>query len=167
MPRSGMNGTPFSAAWKAACSAGQVASFIRMVADVTAAVKRGAAPNSPRPTADVSSTATQPAPIMRSACRLEVGSATRWRLRTPRRINARVASIGTPATSRGTASMMPSRIGASASSIVCAITGMGYLSPLPQGERSTASVSEPSGEGRSGNREGENPSPGFLASLVT
>ena len=32
MPRSGMNGTPFSAAWNAACSAGQVASFMRMVA---------------------------------------------------------------------------------------------------------------------------------------
>ena len=124
MPRSGMNGTPFSAAWNAACSAGQVASIMRMAAALIAAVKRGAGPSSPRLTADVSSTATQPAPIRRSACRLEVGSATRWRSLTPRRIRARVASIGTPATSRGTASMMPSPIGASASSTVSAMTGM-------------------------------------------
>ena len=139
MPRSGMNGTPFSAAWNAACSAGQVASFMRMVAALIAAVKRGAGPSSPRLTADVSSTPTQPAPIRRSACRLEVGSATRWRFFTPRRIKARVASIGTPATSRGTASMMPSPIGASASSTVVgddghgcsfAQTNVGWVEPL-------------------------------------
>ena len=74
-PRSGMNGTPFSAAWNAACSAGQVASFMRIVPARIAAVKRGAGPNSPRLTAEVSSVSTQPAPISRSACRLEVGSA--------------------------------------------------------------------------------------------
>ena len=34
-----MNGTPFSAACNAACSAGQVASFMRIVPAVTAAVK--------------------------------------------------------------------------------------------------------------------------------
>ena len=70
-----MNGTPFSAAWKPACSAGQVASFTRIAPDVTAAVKRGAGPNSPRLTAEVSMLSTQPAPISRSACRLDVGSA--------------------------------------------------------------------------------------------
>ena len=74
-PRSGMNGTPFSVAWNAAWSAGQVASLMRMPPDVTAAVKRGAGPNSPRLTAEVSIVSTQPAPIRRSACRLDAGSA--------------------------------------------------------------------------------------------
>ena len=115
-PRSGMNGTPFSAACRAACSAGQVASIILIAPEVTAAVKRGAGPNSPRLTALVSSVSTQPAPISRSACRLEVGSATRCSRLTPRRISARVAAIGTPETSRGTTSMQPSVTAASASS---------------------------------------------------
>src|SRR6185312_11021620 len=119
-PRSGMNGTPFSAACKAACSAGQVASFIVKVPPVTPAEKRGAGPNSPRLTALVSSVSTQPAPIRRSACKLDVGSATRCSLFRRRRISARVAAIGTPATSRGTTSMQPSVMGASASlSDVC------------------------------------------------
>ena len=87
-----------------------------MVPPVTAAVKRGAGPNSPRLTALVSSVPTAPAPISRSACRLEVGSATRCSRLTPRRISARVAAIGTPDTSRGTTSMVPSPIKASASS---------------------------------------------------
>ena len=60
----------------------------------------------------------QPAPISRSACRLEVGSATSVRRRTPRRISARVAAMATPDTSRGTASTQPSVIGARASSRV-------------------------------------------------
>ena len=115
-PRSGMNGTPFSAACNAACSAGQVASIILIAPAVMAAVKRGAGPNSPRLTALVSSVAMQPAPISRSACRLEVGSATRCRRLTPRRISARVAAIGTPETSRGTTSRQPSVTAASASS---------------------------------------------------
>ena len=118
-----MNGTPFSEAWKAACSAGQVASFMRIAPARIAAVKRGAGPNSPRLTAEVSSVSTQPAPISRSACRLEVGSAIRCSRLTPRRISARVAAIGTPELSRGTASMQPSVIGASASSRERAIVG--------------------------------------------
>ena len=70
-----------------------------------AAVKRGAGPNSPRLTAEVSSVSMQPAPISRSACKVEVGSATRCRRLTPRRISARVAAIATPEVSRGTASI--------------------------------------------------------------
>ena len=93
-PRSGMNGTPFSAAWNAACRAGQVASFMRIEPARIAAVKRGASPNSPRLTADVSSVSTQPAPINRSACNVEVGSAIRCSRLMPRRISARVAAIG-------------------------------------------------------------------------
>ena len=89
-----------------------------------AAVKRGAGPNSPRLTADVSSVSTQPAPINKSACKVEVGSVTRCRRLTPRRISARVAAIGTPEDSRGTASMQPSTIGARASSSVRIITVM-------------------------------------------
>jgi hypothetical protein len=115
-PRSGMKGTPFSAACNAACKAGQVASFIAIVPPVIAALNRGAGPNSPRLTALVSSVATHPAPISRSACKLDVGSATRCRRRTPRRISARVAAIGTPDTSRGTTSMQPSVMALSASS---------------------------------------------------
>ena len=115
-PRSGMNGTPFSAACKAACSAGHVASSILIAPEVTAAVKRGAGPNSPRLTALVSRVAIQPAPISRSACKLEVGRATKCSRLTRRRISARVASIGTPETSRGTTTMQPSVTAASASS---------------------------------------------------
>jgi hypothetical protein len=111
-----MNGTPFSAAWNAACSAGQVASFTRIAPDVTAAVNRGAGPNSPRLTAEVSIVFTQPAPMSRSAWRPEVGSATRCKSLTPRRINARVAAMATPDASRGTASTQPSVMGARASS---------------------------------------------------
>ena len=77
-PRSGMNGTPFSAAWNAACSAGQVASFMRIEPPRIAAVKRGAAPNSPRLTAEVSSVSTQPAPIK------QVGLQARGRQRDQR-----------------------------------------------------------------------------------
>ena len=120
-----MNGTPFSAAWNAACSAGQVASFILIEPFRIAAVKRGAAPNSPRLTAEVSSVSMQPAPISRSACRLEVGSAIRCSRLMPRRISARVAAIGTPELSRGTASTQPSLMGASASSSERAIMGIG------------------------------------------
>ena len=85
---------------------------------MTAAVKRGAGPNSPRLTADVSIDATQPAPISRSACRLDVGNAISSRRLIPRRISARVAAMATPEFSRGTASTQPSVIGASASSSV-------------------------------------------------
>ena len=98
-----MNGTPFSVACRAACRAGQVVSLRRIAPDVTAAMKRGAAPNSLRLTADVSSISTQPAPIRRSACSVEVGQVTRCRRRTPRRISARVASIGTPEDLAGSA----------------------------------------------------------------
>ena len=111
-----MNGTPFSAAWNCACSAGQVASIMRIAPERIAAVKRGAGPNSPRLTAEVSSVSTQPAPISKSACKVEVGSATRCSRLTPRRISARVAAIATPEVSRGTASRQPSVIGAIASS---------------------------------------------------
>ena len=119
-----MNGTPFSDAWNAACSAGQVASFILILPARIAALNRGASPNSPRLTADVSSVSMQPAPISRSACKVEVGSAIRCSFLMPRRISARVASIGTPELSRGTASTQPSAMGASASSRLRAMVGM-------------------------------------------
>ena len=119
-----MNGTPFSVACRAACSAGQVVSLMRIAPDFAAAVKRGAAPNSLRLTAEVSSISTQPAPIRRSACSVEVGQVTRCSRLTPRRISAQVAAIGTPEDSRGTSSTQPSVIGASASSSVLAMSGM-------------------------------------------
>src|SRR5262252_2395409 len=128
-PRSGMKGTPFSLAWKPAWSAGQVASLMRIVPAVIAAVKRGAGPSSPRLTAEVSIVSIAPAPMRRSACRPEVGSATRLRRLTPRRISARVAAIATPERSRGTASTQPSTIGASASSRVRTIMPGVYHSP--------------------------------------
>jgi len=81
-----------------------------------AAVKRGAGPNSPMLTADVSSVSTQPAPIRRSACSEDVGKATTCSRFTLRRISARVAAMATPETSRGTASMQPSVMPRSASS---------------------------------------------------
>src|SRR5262249_43047185 len=113
-PRSGMKGTPFSAAWNAAWSAGQVASLTRIAPEVTAAVKRGAGPNSPRLTAEGSIVSTQPAPMSKAACRLEVGSGIRCSLPTPRRRSARVAAMATPDPSRGTASTRPSVITAKA-----------------------------------------------------
>ena len=131
-PRSGMNGTPFSAACKAACRAGQVASFMTMVPLRMASEKRGAGPNSPRLTALVSSVSMQPAPINKSTCRLEVGNATRCRFFTPRRISARVAAIGGPEASRGTTSMQPSVMTESASSSVV-VMGNVPLRPLQGG----------------------------------
>ena len=125
-----MNGTPFSEAWNAACSAGQVASFILIVPAMTAAVNRGASPNSPRLTAEVSSASTQPAPISMSACRLDVGSAISVSRLTPRRISARVAAMATPELSRGIASTQPSVMGASASSSVRTNCGMSRSCPI-------------------------------------
>src|SRR5258706_347828 len=77
-----------------------------------AAVKQGAAPNSPMVIAEVSTVVTAPAPINRSACRPLVGTQTRCRLRAPRRASARVAAIATPDVSFGTASSAPSGIAA-------------------------------------------------------
>ena len=94
-PRSGMKGTPFSAAWSAAWIAGQVESRMATSPPSTAALKRGALPSSPRLTAAVSTVATQPAPISRSAAMPACGTVTRWRPRTPRRTSARTAAIGT------------------------------------------------------------------------
>ena len=68
--------------------------------------------------AEVSMLATQPAPMSRSACRLEVGSVTRWSRLSPRLISARVAAMATPDISRATASAHPSVMGESASSRV-------------------------------------------------
>ena len=65
-PRSGMKGTPFSAACSMVCIAGQVASVTVRVPAASAAVKRGAMPASPRVTPLVWMEATQPAPISRS-----------------------------------------------------------------------------------------------------
>ncbi len=94
MPRSGMKGMPFSDAWSAAWIAGQVASLIRIVPALTAAVKRGAGPSSPIVIAAVSISTAQPAPISTSACRPLCGTETSRRLRAPRRTSARVAAIG-------------------------------------------------------------------------
>src|SRR5260221_14535709 len=77
-----------------------------------AAVKQGAAPNSPMVIAEVSTVVTAPAPISRSACRPLVGTQTRCRLRMPRRASARVAAIATPEVSFGTARSAPSGIDA-------------------------------------------------------
>ena len=63
----GMNGMPFSAACSPAWIAGQVASRIAIDPLETASRKRGAWPCSPSVTAEVSTTATQPAPISMSA----------------------------------------------------------------------------------------------------
>jgi hypothetical protein len=123
-PRSGMNGTPFSAACRPAWIAGQVESRMAMAREVIAAVKRGAGPNSPRLTAAASTAATQPTPIRRSACRLDVGVAIRVSRRTPRRISAQVAAMATPAPSRGMSTEAPSAIEPSASSRLRATVGM-------------------------------------------
>ncbi len=65
-PRSGMKGTPFSAACKPVWIAGQVASRSTIRPARSAARNRGAPPASPSVTAEVSTEATQPAPISRS-----------------------------------------------------------------------------------------------------
>src|ERR1051325_1304319 len=66
-PRRGMKGTPFSVAWSAVWTAGQVASRTTISPFSAASVKRGARPASPSVTALVSISATQPAPMRRSA----------------------------------------------------------------------------------------------------
>jgi hypothetical protein len=105
-----------------------------IVPAVIAAENRGAGPNSPRLTAEVSSVSTQPAPIYKSACKLDVGNASKCSRFTPRRISARVAAIGTPDTSRGTTSRQPSTMGASASSIVFANFGMSKKHSVPDND---------------------------------
>src|ERR1700749_2191034 len=97
---------------------------MRIVPLRIAAVKRGARPNSPRLTAEVSKVSTAPAPIRRSACMVEVGNAMRCSRLMPRRMSARVAAIGTPELSRGTARTQPSAMGASASSRERAMVGI-------------------------------------------
>ena len=67
MPRSGMNGTPFSAAWNAACSAGQVASSMRMRPLTMASVKRGAGAVATLETSAVSLGEFGPAPRFTAA----------------------------------------------------------------------------------------------------
>ena len=94
-PLSGMKGTPFSAAWSAAWIAGQVDSWIATSPLSTAALKRGALPSSPRLTAAVSTVATQPAPISRSAAMPACGTVSKCKPRTLRRTSARTAAIGT------------------------------------------------------------------------
>jgi hypothetical protein len=94
-PRSGMNGTPFSAACRPECTIGQVASTTRSRPCSTAAEKRGASPASPSETALVSTSRTQPAPISRSAQKPSTGTPSRRRSFASRRISARTTSIAT------------------------------------------------------------------------
>jgi len=96
MPRSGMNGTPFSAACSPAWIAGQVESRSVMRPFLTASVKRGAKPYSPSVMAAASTLPTQPAPISMSAWKPAWGTAIRRRSRAPRRTRARTAAMAQP-----------------------------------------------------------------------
>ena len=91
-----MNGTPFSLACRPAWIAGQVESRIVTRPVETASRKRGAWPYSPRVTPDVSTTATQPAPISMSAWKPAWGTVMSSRFATPRPISARTAAIAQP-----------------------------------------------------------------------
>ena len=91
------NGAPFCAAIRPAWTAGHVASMTLRLPAFTAALKRGAPPASPRLTALVSTSATQPAPISISTCRPPVGTQTSRRSRRPLSIIGRVIAMATPA----------------------------------------------------------------------
>ena len=91
-----MNGTPFSVACSAACTAGQVASLMRIVPPMTAALKRGAPPNSPRLTAEVSIVCDAAGADEQVGLQARGRAGDEVRFFTPRRISARVASIATP-----------------------------------------------------------------------
>jgi hypothetical protein len=69
-----MKGTPFSAACNPVWITGQVASRTLISPFCAASVKRGASPASSSDTALVSISATQPAPISRSAERPSTGT---------------------------------------------------------------------------------------------
>ncbi len=90
-----MKGTPFSAACSAVWTAGQVASRTTISPLSAASVKRGASPASPRETALVSTSATQPAPISRSAHKPSCGTPSSLRFLAPRRTRARTTSMAT------------------------------------------------------------------------
>src|SRR3954469_12245655 len=90
--------------------AGQVASMMESDPLRNACVKQGAAPNSPKVIADVSTTLAAPVPISRSACRPPTGTHSKCKSRIFRRRIARVAAMATPEESFGTASSAPSGI---------------------------------------------------------
>jgi hypothetical protein len=94
-PRSGMKGTPFSVACSAVWMAGQVASRTTISPFSAASVKRGASPASPSDTALVSTSATQPAPISRSALRPRTGTPRSFNPFALRRMSARTTSMAT------------------------------------------------------------------------
>ena len=75
--------------------AGQVESSMAREPVSTALVKRGARPASPRLTAAASRVFTAPAPISRSAARPLMGTASRCRSLTPRRMSALTMAMGT------------------------------------------------------------------------
>src|SRR5688500_4958254 len=114
-PRKGMNGTPFSLACSALCTAGQVASRTTISPFSTASVKRGARPASPSDTALDSTSATQPAPISRSAHMPSTGTPRSRRYFFFWKMSARTPAIAGREQSGGNASRAPSRLSAARS----------------------------------------------------
>ncbi len=115
-PLKGMKGTPFSAACSALWTAGQVASVMQTSPRSIASVKRGARPASPSDTALDSTSATQPAPISRSADMPSTGTPSSRRLRARRRISACTTAIAGVELSGGRPSSAPSGISTASAS---------------------------------------------------
>ena len=93
IPRSGINGTPFSLACNAVCTAGQVASRTTISPFSAASLKRGARPASPSETALDSTSRTQPAPISRSAHMPSTGTPRSFRFFFFSRTRARTTAM--------------------------------------------------------------------------
>ena len=96
MPRIGRKGTPFCAAIRPECTAGQVASIRRNAPARTPSMNRGAPPASPSVTALVSSMPTRPSPISMSPCMPVIGTQTRCRFLGRLAMMAAVAAMATP-----------------------------------------------------------------------
>jgi hypothetical protein len=123
IPRSGMKGMPFSAACSIEWIAGQVASRTTTLPAFSAAVKRGAKPASPSETAEVSISATQPAPTRMSVAKPETGTPSRRRLRAPLRISALASATDGSELSGGIATSAPSGTWAASASTDGSIIG--------------------------------------------
>ena len=125
-----MNGTPFSPACSAACTAGQVASITVSAPSATAAVNRGAIPASPSVTALVSTDATHPAPISTSVAKPLTGTPTSRNPRTRRRTSARTSAQLGNELSGGSATCAPSGTSAASASKSIAISKqLGHAAP--------------------------------------
>ena len=96
MPRSGRNGTPFSAACRPAWITGQVESRISIAPALTAAMKRGAGPCSPSVTAAALDARDAARADQEIGLKAELRHPDQPQPLAPRRISARTTASAQP-----------------------------------------------------------------------